>query len=359
MNSSYCGANILLLWRKQKSMNKILVTGGAGYIGSHTVVELMQAGHEVLIVDNFSNSNRSSIDGIERIVGKRPSLVEADCSDFAQMEHLFAKHPNIDGVIHFAALKAVGESVQKPLDYYRNNLQSIINLLILLSGNSDKYFVFSSSCTVYGQADELPVTEQTRIKPATSPYGNTKKIGEDILRDTVSAQKNIKAIALRYFNPIGAHPSAEIGELPNGVPDNLIPFITQTAVGIRPKLNIFGGDYDSKDGTAIRDYFHVVDLAKAHVLALDRLFAGKNKSNFEAFNIGSGSGVTVLEIVKTFERVSGVKLNYEIVGRRAGDIEKVWADTTLAKQELGWIAKSSLDEALLTAWNWEKKMRGL
>ncbi len=340
-------------------MSKILVTGGAGYIGSHTVVELMNSGYEVVIVDNFSNSNPDSIAGIERIVGRRPDLVEADCSDYSQIFDLFKKHRNIKGIIHFAALKAVGESVVKPLEYYRNNILSIINLLSLLQDFGGKHFVFSSSCTVYGQPDVLPVTELSPLKPAMSPYGNTKKVGEDIIRDTVFANANISAIALRYFNPIGAHPSAEIGELPLGKPDNLVPFITQTAAGIRPKLQIFGDDYNSPDGTAIRDYFHVVDLAKAHVLALDRLFKGINKSNFEVFNVGAGQGVTVLEIVKAFEKVSGVKLNYEVVGRRAGDIEKVWADTTLAERELGWRVKSTLEDALLTAWNWEKRVRKL
>lgn len=340
-------------------MNKILVTGGAGYIGSHTVVELMNSGYEVIIVDNFSNSTLSSIDGIECIVGSRPVLVEADCSDHSQMLELFQKYSNIDGIIHFAALKAVGESVEKPLEYYRNNILSIINLLSLLKDFGGKHFVFSSSCTVYGQPDVLPVTELSPLKPAMSPYGNTKKVGEDIIRDTVLANTNISAIALRYFNPIGAHPSAEIGELPLGKPDNLVPFITQTAAGLRQKLQIFGDDYNSPDGTAIRDYFHVVDLAKAHVLALDRLFKGINKSNFEVFNVGAGQGVTVLEIVKAFENVSGMKLNYEIVGRRAGDIEKVWADTTLAERELGWRVKSTLEDALLTAWNWEKRVRKL
>ena len=340
-------------------MHKILVTGGAGYIGSHTVVELMNSGFKVVIVDNFSNSNSRSIDGIERIVGYSPILVEADCSDYTQMLELFKKHNDIEGIVHFAALKAVGESVEKPLSYYKNNILSIINLLSLLREFGGKHFVFSSSCMVYGQPDILPVTELTPLKPALSPYGNTKKIGEDIIKDAVLANTNISAIALRYFNPIGAHPSTEIGELPLGKPDNLIPFITQTAAGIRPKLQIFGDDYNSIDGTAIRDYFHVMDLAKAHVLALDRLFKGSNKSNFEVFNVGAGKGVTVLEIVKAFERVSGVKLNYEIVGRRAGDPDKVWADTSLAESELGWKVKSTLEDALLTAWNWEKKVRGI
>lgn len=340
-------------------MPKILVTGGAGFIGSHTVVELIQAGYEVVAVDNFANSSPSVLDGVARIVGKHPVLVEADCSCYAAVEQLFNSHPNIDGVIHFAALKAVGESVKEPLDYYKNNVLSLINILQMMQVHGCTNVVFSSSCTVYGQADVLPVTEQTPFKPASSPYGNTKKICEDILRDSVVANSSLRAIALRYFNPIGAHPSAEIGELPNRVPDNLIPFITQVAAGIQPKLRIFGGDYASSDGTAIRDYFHVVDLAKAHVVALDRLMEGRNKLGFEAFNVGSGRGVTVLGIVKTFEKVAAMKLPYEIVDRREGDIEKVWADTTLATDELGWKAQSSLEDALLTAWRWEKKIRNL
>lgn len=340
-------------------MSKILVTGGAGYIGSHTVVELINAGFEVVIVDNFSNSTPDSISGIERITGVRPKLYEADCSDIAMMYQLFENEKDIEGIIHFAALKAVGESVEKPLDYYRNNLLSTINMMGLLNELGGKYMVFSSSCTVYGQPDVLPVTEQTPRKPAMSPYGNTKRVGEDIIQDTVNASNGKYAIALRYFNPIGAHPSAEIGELPLGKPDNLVPFITQTAAGIREKLQIFGDDYNTPDGTAIRDYFHVVDLARAHVLALQRMIEGRCKDKYEVFNVGAGRGITVLEIVKAFEKVTGVKLNYEIVGRRAGDIEKVWADTTLAQAELGWKAQSTLEEALLTAWNWEKRIRNI
>lgn len=340
-------------------MSKILVTGGAGYIGSHTVVELINAGFEVVIVDNFSNSSPKAIDGIERITGIRPRLVESDCSDLASMRNLFSAEANIEGIIHFAALKAVGESVEKPLDYYRNNLLSTINMMQMLKEFGGKYMVFSSSCTVYGQPDVLPVTEHTPRKPAMSPYGNTKRVGEDIIQDTVNSTSGVFAIALRYFNPIGAHPSAEIGELPLGKPDNLVPFITQTAARIREKLQIFGGDYDTPDGTAIRDYFHVVDLAKAHVLALQRMIDGRNTSPYEVFNVGAGRGITVLEIVKAFENATGVKLNYEIVGRRAGDIEKVWADTTLAQKELGWKTESTLEYALLTAWNWEKKVRGM
>lgn len=338
-------------------MNTVLLTGGTGYIGSHTAVELINAGYKVAIVDNLSNSSVDSVDGIERITGIRPDFIKADCSNYTEMHDLFRKYNGFSSIIHFAALKAVGESVEKPLEYYNNNLASLINLLSLMKVGGGGNIVFSSSCTVYGQPDVLPVTEKSPYKPATSPYGNTKKIAEDILRETINVNSALKGIALRYFNPIGAHASAEIGELPLGKPDNLVPFITQSAIGIREKLQIFGSDYDSPDGTAIRDYFHVVDLAKAHVLALKRLEENRNKVGFEVFNVGAGKGVTVLEIVKAFEKVSGVKLNYEIVGRRAGDIEKVWADTSLAKAELGWKAESTLEDALLTAWNWEKKIR--
>lgn len=340
-------------------MHKVLLTGGTGYIGSHTAVELIAAGFEVVIVDNLSNSSVDVLDGIERITGVRPDFIKGDCSSYSEMEQLFVRYPDMHSVIHFAALKAVGESVEKPLEYYHNNVTSVINLLQLLREGGGGNIVFSSSCTVYGQPDVLPVTERSPYKPAFSPYGNTKKVAEDILRDTLNVTKSINGIALRYFNPIGAHPSALIGELPQGKPDNLVPFITQTAAGIRPILSIFGNDYDSPDGTAIRDYFHVVDLAKAHVLSLDRMIRGNNKSNFEVFNVGAGKGVTVLEIVKAFERVTGVKLNYEIVGRRPGDIEKVWADTSLANKELGWKTESTLEDALLTAWNWEKRIRGI
>ncbi|MHC1704367.1 MAG: UDP-glucose 4-epimerase GalE [Tenuifilaceae bacterium] len=339
-------------------MNTVLLTGGTGYIGSHTAVELIKSGYKVVIVDNLSNSNVDSLDGIKRITGIKPEFVKADCADLSEMKALFNKYGGFSSIIHFAALKAVGESVEKPLEYYNNNLSSLIYLLKLMKEVNGGSIVFSSSCTVYGQPDILPVTERSPYKPAFSPYGNTKKIAEDILRDTINVNQSIKGIALRYFNPIGAHPSAEIGELPLGKPDNLIPFITQTAIGIREKLQIFGNDYDSIDGTAIRDYFHVVDLAKAHVLALKRLEENRNKSGFEVFNVGAGKGVTVLEIVKAFEKVSGVKLNYEIVGRRVGDIEKVWADTSLAQAELGWKTQSTLEDALLSAWNWEKKLRG-
>lgn len=339
-------------------MGLVLVTGGTGYIGSHTVVELINSGFSVVVVDNLSNSSAESIDGIERITGVRPAFVEADCADYNQMATVFATYPNIDSAIHFAALKAVGESVSKPLEYYQNNIVSLINLLALM-GNQGGNIVFSSSCTVYGQPDVLPVTEQAPYKPALSPYGNTKKIAEDILCDTVYANSKLKVIALRYFNPIGAHPSAEIGELPLGKPDNLVPFITQTAAGVREKLQVFGNDYNTPDGTALRDYFHVTDLAKAHVAALKRMLEGRSQKGFETFNVGAGNPVSVLDIIKSFEKVSGVKLNYELVGRREGDIEKVWADTTVAQRELGWKVESSLDEALLSAWKWEKKVRGL
>lgn len=338
-------------------MKTVLLTGGTGYIGSHTAVELINAGYNVVVVDNLSNSSVDSLDGIYRITGVKPDFVNADCSVYTDMEDLFKKYKGFSSIIHFAALKSVGESVEKPLEYYNNNLSSLIVLLRLMLMGGGGNFVFSSSCTVYGQPDSLPVTEKSPYKTATSPYGNTKKIAEDILRETINVNDSLRGIALRYFNPIGAHPSSEIGELPMGKPDNLVPFITQTAIGIRSKLQIFGNDYDSNDGTAIRDYFHVVDLAKAHVLALKRLEGNRNNNRFEVFNIGAGKGVTVLEIVKAFEKVSGVKLNYEIVGRRAGDIEKVWADTSLANTELDWKTQSTLEDALLTAWSWEKRIR--
>lgn len=338
-------------------MKKILVTGGTGFIGSHTVVELIEAGYSVVVVDNLSNSTTDPLLGIARITGVTPTFIQADCSDFGQMKDVFSKHPEIDSIIHFAALKAVGESVKKPLEYYRNNILSLINLLELLKQKGGGNFVFSSSCTVYGQPESLPVKETSPIKPATSPYGNTKKIAEDILSDTISSFPSVKGISLRYFNPVGAHPSAEIGEYPIGKPDNLIPFITQTAAGRWEKLMIFGSDYDSPDGTAIRDYFHVVDLAKAHILALRRLLHCCNKKPYEVFNVGAGKGITVLEIVQTFEEVTGVKVNYDFTNRRAGDIEKVWADTTLAALELGWKPERTLGEALLSAWKWEEKLR--
>ncbi len=336
---------------------QILVTGGTGYIGSHTVVELINAGYQVVIIDNLSNSEIETLDGIEKITGTRPGFEQFDLRDEQKTNIFFNKYPNIQAIIHFAASKAVGESVEKPLKYYENNLVSLINLLKAMQKNRAFGLVFSSSCTVYGQPDKLPVTEQAPIKKANSPYGNTKQISEEIIQDTINISDEINAIALRYFNPIGAHPSAEIGELPRGVPDNLVPFITQTAIGIRPQLKVFGNDYNTPDGSAIRDYIHVVDLAQAHVVAIERLLKKQNKKEYEYFNIGTGKGVSVLEAVKSFENVSGKKLNYKIVDRRPGDVEKVWADTSFANKELGWKATRSLDDAMLSAWNWEKKYR--
>lgn len=335
----------------------VLVTGGTGYIGSHTAVELINEGYEVVIIDNLSNSTKDSLDGIEKITGVRPKFEEFDLCEPARVKQFFAENSNVKAIIHFAASKAVGESVEKPLMYYKNNLWSLINLLNGMLEFDVPNMVFSSSCTVYGQPEVLPVTEDAPIQKAMSPYGNTKQICEEIISDSLAANASLKAISLRYFNPIGAHASAEIGELPVGVPANLVPFITQTAIGLRDQLKVFGDDYNTPDGTCIRDYIHVVDLAKAHVVAIKRLLEDKNKSNYEIFNIGTGNGNTVLDIINTFEKVSGVKLNYKIVSRRPGDIEKVWADTTLANNELGWKAVSTLDETLLSAWKWEQKYR--
>ncbi len=335
---------------------KVLVTGGTGFIGSHTAVELIQSGYDVAIIDNLYNSEKSVLDGIKEITGTMPLFEEFDLCDQIQL-HNFLKSHHVDAIIHFAAYKAVGESVKKPLDYYRNNLLSLINLL----GAMDKYdvpsLVFSSSCTVYGQPDKLPVTEDCPVKPAISPYGNTKQIGEEIIEQTMKAKDGLKAVSLRYFNPIGAHPSALIGELPRGVPENLVPFITQTAIGLRDELKVFGSDYNTPDGSCIRDYLHVVDLAKAHVVAVRRLLEGLNKKNYEVFNLGTGNGVSVFEAIKSFEKVSGVKLRYNVVGRREGDIEKIWADPSLANSELGWKTESTLDQAMETAWRWEKRIR--
>ncbi|HEY4784725.1 MAG TPA: UDP-glucose 4-epimerase GalE [Bacteroidales bacterium] len=336
---------------------KILVTGGTGYIGSHTVVELINEGFDVVIVDNLSNSSIDMLTGIEKITGIRPAFEEFDLCDQEKTRGLFKKHSDINAIIHFAAYKAVGESVQKPLMYYRNNLTSLLNLLDAMNENPAVGLVFSSSCTVYGQPDKLPVTEEAPIKKANSPYGNTKQISEEFIQDAIHANPKLKAIALRYFNPIGAHASALIGELPLGVPQNLVPFITQTAIGIREQLSVYGNDYNTPDGSCVRDYIHVVDLAKAHVVAIKRLVENKNKLNFEIFNLGTGRGVTVLEMVNAFQQVTGVKLNYKIVGRRSGDVEQVWADTRFANQELGWKAISTLEETLLSAWNWEKYYR--
>jgi UDP-glucose 4-epimerase len=336
---------------------KILVTGGTGYIGSHTAIELIEDGNEVVIIDNLHNSEADVIDRIGQITGIKPELAVFDLCDSEKLKAFFNKNNDIAGIIHFAAYKAVGESVNKPLDYYRNNLLSLINLLESMKAFRIPVMVFSSSCTVYGQPEKLPVSEDSPIQPAVSPYGNTKQICEEIIRDTVAADKNIKAIALRYFNPIGAHPSALIGELPRGVPENLVPYITQTAYGLRKELKVFGNDYNTPDGSCIRDYLHVVDLAKAHVTAVKRLIDNKNKENYEIFNLGTGKGVSVLEAIKSFEHVTGIRLNYHITGRRAGDIEKIWADPTLANKELGWKTVISLDESMRTAWEWEKYIR--
>jgi UDP-glucose 4-epimerase len=336
--------------------NKVLITGGTGFIGSHTAVEFINAGYEVLIIDNLSNSQIEVLDGIKEITGIKPEFAKFDLTNKAKTDDFFQKYRNIDAIIHFAAYKAVGESVEKPLKYYQNNLISLMNLLEAMEKYHIPAFVFSSSCTVYGEPDELPVKESTPVKPAISPYGNTKQISEEIIRDYMKVQAGLKSIALRYFNPVGAHESAAIGELPLGVPANLVPFITQTAIGIRKQLSVFGDDYNTPDGTAIRDYIHVVDLAKAHVVATERLLQNKNKSNFEIFNIGTGNGFSVLEVIKSFEKVSGKKLNYKIVERRAGDVEKVYADTAYANNELGWKAEKSLDEMMLSAWNWEQKL---
>ncbi|WP_439183105.1 UDP-glucose 4-epimerase GalE [Carboxylicivirga taeanensis] len=338
---------------------QILVTGGTGYIGSHTVVELQEKGFDVVIVDNLSNSKIEVLDNIEKISGIRPAFENFNLSERDLTDNFFQKYPNIEAIIHFAAYKAVGESVQKPLEYYRNNLVSLMNLLECMKKYSVPHMVFSSSCTVYGQPDVLPVTEQTPRKEAESPYGNTKAICEDIMRDYCTANESINCIALRYFNPIGAHPSALIGELPVGVPNNLVPFITQTAAGLREELSIFGENYDTEDGTAIRDYINVVDLAKAHVVAIDRMLNGQSKANYEYFNVGTGSGYSVMQLVKAFIKVTGVDLKYKIVDRRAGDIEKIWADTSYGNNELGWKAEKTLEETLASAWAWEKQVRGI
>lgn len=336
---------------------RILVTGGTGYIGSHTVVELQKEGYEVVIVDNLSNSRADVVEQIEAISGIRPAFEEVDCCDYAGMERVFAQYEGIAGIIHFAASKAVGESVEKPLLYYRNNLVSLINLLELMPKYGVKGIIFSSSCTVYGQPDVLPVTEEAPTKKAESPYGNTKQVNEEIIQDFVASGAPVSAILLRYFNPIGAHPSALIGELPNGVPQNLIPFLTQTAIGIREKLSVFGNDYDTPDGSCIRDFIYVVDLAKAHVIAMNRILEGKQKSKVETFNVGTGRGLSVLELIHAFEQATGVKLNYQIVGRRAGDIVKVWANPKLANEELGWRSDTPIEEVLRSAWNWQLKLR--
>ena len=337
-------------------MGKILVTGGTGYIGSHTVVELQQQGYEVLIADNLSNSRIEVLGNIAAITGVFPEFEHIDLTDEAKTLEFFERHSDLDGVIHFAAFKAVGESCANPLMYYHNNLFSLVNVLEGMKRSGIRNLVFSSSCTVYGQPDELPVTEKAAVQKAWSPYGNTKQMCEDILGFSVGIT-GVKAIALRYFNPIGAHDSAMIGELPIGTPNNLMPFITQTAVGIRESLKVFGGDYDTVDGTAVRDYIHVVDIAKAHVVAVERMIGDKGKSDLEVFNLGTGNGFSVLEVIRSFEKMSGEKLNYSIVDRRPGDVEKVWADTRFANEELGWKAERSLDDMTLSAWKWELKLK--
>ncbi len=339
------------------SKERILVTGGTGYIGSHTTVELQNAGYDVVIVDNLSNSNVEVLDGIEKITGKRPAFVEADCTDLAAMQKLFADYPGIKGIINFAASKAVGESVEKPILYYRNNLNTLHDQLDLMGPNGVKGIVFSSSCTVYGEPDVNPVTEQSPIKKATSPYGNTKQISEEIITDVITSGAPFKSVLLRYFNPVGAHPSAEIGELPNGVPQNLIPFVTQTAIGIRKELSVFGNDYDTPDGSCIRDFINVVDLAKAHVIAIQRMLEDKSQDKIEIFNLGTGIGLSVLELIESFERATGVKVPHKIVGRRTGDIEKVWANPEHANNVLGWKAETPIDDTMRSAWAWQCKLR--
>lgn len=336
----------------------ILVTGGTGFIGSHTTVELQEAGYDVVIVDNLSNSKIEVLDGIEKITGIRPAFEEVNLEDKEATERVFQKYPNIEGIIHFAASKAVGESVEKPLMYYRNNVVSLINLLEMMPKYNIKGIIFSSSCTVYGQPNQenLPVTEDAPHQKATSPYGNTKEINEQIIYDYIHSGAAIKSIVLRYFNPIGAHPTAHIGELPNGVPNNLIPFVTQTAMGIREQLTIFGNDYSTEDGTCIRDYIYVVDLAKAHVAAMTRVL-DKETDKIEYFNIGTGSGNSTLEIVTTFEKATGVKVNWKFGPRREGDIEKIWGDCTKANTVLGWKADTPLEDVLASAWKWQQKLR--
>lgn len=342
-------------------MSRILVTGGTGYIGSHTSVELMQQGYDVTIVDNLSNSSIDVLDGIEAIVGRKPEFANIDCGNFMDLDSVFKTYPDIVGVIHFAASKAVGESVEKPLLYYRNNLGSLITLLEVMKLHGVQNLVFSSSCTVYGQPDKehLPVDETAPIQTALSPYGNTKQINEEIIRDEAHADANLHATILRYFNPIGAHPSAHIGELPNGVPQNLLPFITQTAAGLRPELRVFGDDYNTPDGSCIRDYIYVVDLAKAHVKAIDRMLNVADREQVEVFNLGTGTGLSVLTLIREFEAATGVKIPFTIVGRREGDIEQVWAAPKKANEVLGWKADTPIRDVLASAWKWEKHIRNI
>tara|TARA_Y100000385_G_scaffold287202_1_gene350887 strand:+ start:796 stop:1830 length:1035 start_codon:yes stop_codon:yes gene_type:complete len=338
-------------------MNKILITGGLGYIGSHVVVELQNKGYEVVIIDDLSNSSLKVLDGVVKITGIKPLFEKIDLKEKISVVDFFNRHSNLDGIIHFAASKAVGESVKNPLKYYENNINSLVNLLQELNTLDAPKLIFSSSCTVYGQADELPITENAPTKESESPYGNTKKIGEQIIKDCCKANTSLQSIVLRYFNPIGAHSSANIGELPIGVPQNLVPFISQTGIGVREKLSIFGNDYPTLDGTCIRDYIHVVDLAKAHVVAIERLLEKKNGENYEFYNIGTGKGSSVLEVVEAFEAVSGVKLNYSFEDRRKGDIVSAFANTSKANNILGWKSELSLKEALASAWKWEKKIQ--
>ena len=338
---------------------RVLVSGGAGYIGSHVTVELIEAGYEVVVADNMSNCDMTGFEGVKKITGRDDiPFYQIDCCDYASVDKLFTDY-QIDAVIHFAAFKAVGESVAQPIMYYRNNLVSFLNILEVAKNHGGCNVLFSSSATVYGEAEVLPVTEQTPRLPATSPYGNTKQMAEDILRDMVAATEHLNGIALRYFNPIGAHPSALIGELPRGVPNNLVPYVTQTAAGIRECLSIFGGDYPTPDGSCLRDYIDVVDLARAHVVAIARMAEGKSKERYEVFNIGTGSPVSVFELVRGFEEANNLKLNYKVAPRRAGDVVAVWADTTLANNELGWRAERKLSDTLKSAWAWEKNVRGI
>lgn len=338
---------------------KILVTGGTGYIGSHTTVELQKAGYEVVIIDNLSNSNEKVLDGIEKITGIRPSFVKGDCTDIETLRKLFTDHPGIKGIINFAASKAVGESVQKPLLYYRNNLNTLINLLECMPEFGVKGIVFSSSCTVYGEPDVNPIDETAPIKKATSPYGNTKQISEEIIEDYVASGAPIKSIILRYFNPIGAHPTGYIGELPLGVPQNLVPFLTQAAAGIRKELTVFGTDYNTPDGSCIRDYIDVVDLAKAHVIAMERMLNGSDHDSIEIFNLGTGTGLSVLELINAFEKATGVNVPHKIGDRRAGDIEKIWANPYKANHILGWKAQEKIEDTMRNAWNWQCKCNSL
>jgi len=340
-------------------MQKIVVTGGTGYIGSHTAVSLIEQGFEVIILDNLVNSNQETLTGIETITGVKPTFFQMDLTNATLVNEFFKTHSDTAAVIHFAALKAVGESVQKPIAYYRNNLFALINLLDAMQQNNVSNLVFSSSATVYGEPDSLPLTEKNITKPALSPYGNTKKIGEDIIKDTAQANADFHAVSLRYFNPIGAHESALIGELPNGIPNNLMPFITQTAVGLRKELMVFGDDYNTSDGTAVRDYIHVVDLANAHVKTVERLLKNEQATNYEIFNLGTGKGSSVLEVIQSFEKANGKKLPYQIVARRSGDVEAMYAATELANQELGWTAKHNLDDMTASAWAWEQQVRKL